>query len=362
MGATMPEHPADIRVVIPAYRAEATICDCVHAVRRAAANISHEIVIVDDGGNLDLGGTLAGLPVSIMRTPVGGSAARARNLGARGFTGRFLVFIDADVIAAPDCIHRIIAPLRGGLADAAMGNYSSDTTGLGFGASYKQIYIARVYARRRGYLENDFWTAIGAVTTPAFHSAGGFDSSFTGANGEDAQFGRALSACGFRIMGVPDALGQHQHPLTVAQVFANDWRKGMVAMRDCLRSRQTKLSDNKHATSRDRLAVLLVVALAGSALLALAAGHAALLAVPLLLALYLAARGDLVRCFAAQGAWFTARAVPLMGALDLLRAACAAGAAALYVTQRLIPPHREQGALPRKASLSQADIDTASKP
>jgi cellulose synthase/poly-beta-1,6-N-acetylglucosamine synthase-like glycosyltransferase len=326
----------DVRIVIPAFRAEATIRDCVCAVHRAASDVAHEIMVVDDGGNSNLSGRLAGLPVVLSSTLSSGSAARARNLGAKGFTGQYLVFIDADVIIAPDCISRLLAPLRAGQAAAAVGSYSRDTAGLAFGASYKQLYVACVYGRRTGYIENEFWTAIGAIDAKVFDALRGFDGSFVGAAGEDIALGCRLSGNGYRIVAVPDAVGQHRHPLAVHKVFASDWRKGMALIAALRSSRsETKMFNNRHATSRDLLAVLLTLANTASALLALLLlSVMPLLAMPPLLLAYLVVRGDLVGCFYMRGIWFLQRAVLLMAALDLLRAACAVSGIALSVAER----------------------------
>jgi glycosyltransferase involved in cell wall biosynthesis len=131
------------RVVIPAYRAAHTIRDCVCAVLDSSVSADCEIVVVDDGENGSLDVILAGLPVAIV-SAFSGSAAGARNRGAKHCMAPWLVFIDADVIVEPSCLDRLLAPLCAGRADATVGNYSRSVAGLCFGTRYKQLYIACV--------------------------------------------------------------------------------------------------------------------------------------------------------------------------------------------------------------------------
>ncbi|MFO1418450.1 MAG: glycosyltransferase family 2 protein [Methylotetracoccus sp.] len=147
---------APVRVVIPAYDARRTIRRCVEAIASSIDGDEAEIVVADDGGNGDLVDHLAGLPVRVVATGGLKSAGAARNVGTRGFTGRQVVFIDADVIVDPDCLTRLLEPLCNGAAEASVGNYSLDVAGLSYAARYKQLYIIHVYNRRRGYLGGDF--------------------------------------------------------------------------------------------------------------------------------------------------------------------------------------------------------------
>lgn len=308
-------------VVIPARRAARTIRDCVCAVQSSTISADCETVVVDDGENGDLAANLAGLPVTIVPS-LSGSAAAARNRGAEYGTAPCLVFVDADVIVEPSCLDRLIAPLRDGDADATVGNYSRNVAGLSFGGRYKQLYVACMNERRRPYL-NTFWTAIGAIDARAFAAVDGFDAAFRGANGEDAELGARLADKGFRIVPVASAQGQHRHSFSLRQLIANDWRKGIVAMRH-YRQWNGALSDNCHATRRDKLSVgmaTLLPALVGlmpisgaAQALTLGAGVSAML--------YLAARADLLRSFSVSGQKFAAAAFPLMFALDGLRGAC----------------------------------------
>jgi glycosyltransferase involved in cell wall biosynthesis len=286
--------------------------------------LDYEIFVVDDGGHENLGSLLYGLPVTILETGESGSAAAARNLGARGFLGDILVFVDADVIIASDALPNLLAPIADGRTEAAIGNYTEDITGLSFGTSYKQLYVACIRRRRAGYVVNDFWTAIGAVSRPVFDILGGFDARFSGANGEDADLGIRMTRDGHRILAVPEAVGQHRHGQTIGGIVANDWKKGALALRQ-YQAGHRKMSDNLHATKRDVAAVLA----AGATLAAAAFGigldaPVALAGSLVLLALYAGARGDLLDCFRRQGAWFAVRSFVLMFGLDLLRAACAA--------------------------------------
>jgi glycosyltransferase involved in cell wall biosynthesis len=321
-----------VRIIISASRAERTIRQCVDAIMNSEIRADYELVVVDDGGNKNLAVALAGLPVTIISTGGSGSAAVARNQGAKGFSGRYIVFIDADVLVLPHCVERLLAPLRSGQADATVGNYSRDVDGLSFAARYKQLYIARVHDRRRGYLKN-FWTAIGAIDAPLFQAFGGFDTAFKGANGEDAELGYRLSEKGYRILAVSSALGQHRHLFTLRRIILNDWRKGIGAMEHYYRS-GGPMSDNYHATKRDQAAVALAVLALGLPILMFLAS--ASLAQSALTALacstvYLALRSDIIAGFLPQGAGFVMFAVGVMFLLDLVRFACASTGLCLRV-------------------------------
>ncbi|AXC13524.1 glycosyl transferase [Acidisarcina polymorpha] len=278
---------------------------------------------MDDGGNDDLEEILSGLPAAILSTGGSGSAAVARNRGAEDFTGSFLVFIDADVLVDSRCIETLIEPLCSSSAEATVGNYSRNVRDLPFAARYKQLYISKIYQRRAGYLQNEFWTAIGAIDACVFRRMVGFDPRFKGAGGEDTDLGRRLTESGFRVLAVPAALGDHRHLLSLWQLLKNDWRKGLLAMENHFES-DGSLSENRHATGRDMLAV-------GSATMLIAA----LLAMPfafapmhesiifsLLAALYLSTRADVLRVFSSQGVSFVFPACGLMFLLDATRSGC----------------------------------------
>jgi GT2 family glycosyltransferase len=316
--------PAWARVVVPAFKADRTIRQCVMAIVNSEASPDLEIVVVDDGGHTDLAATLAGLPVVILATGGSGSAAVARNHGAEGFTGLYLIFIDADVLIDPQCLERLLTPLQRGDAEATVGNYSREVDGLSFAARYKQLYISRVYERRSSYLHNEFWTAIGAIDAAVFFALGGFDTSFKGACGEDTELGCRVSRRGLRILSVPNALGRHWHSHTVRQIVLNDWRKGMMLIWNYYYSGGT-LSDNRHATHRDMAAVLLGVTAIGLPTLALLAGAppplTACIAAACITA-YVASRADIIEGFWPQGTWFVLRALGMMVLLDFVRFAC----------------------------------------
>ncbi|MBV8591332.1 MAG: glycosyltransferase, partial [Acetobacteraceae bacterium] len=303
----------------------------------------------DDGANGDVGAILLGLPVRVVMTGVSGSAAVARNAGAAGFAGTFLVFVDSDVLVEPDCIQQLVQPLAEGRAEATVGSYSSDVRGLSFAMRYKQLYVARIYSRRAGYVRNDFWTAACAINGSVFAALGGFDASFRGACGEDAELGCRLSRAGGRILAVPEAIGHHRHPLSLIGLFANDWRKGLVAIANYSRS-GGPISDNRHATVRDMVSVLFATILAAlllaSAFVASGMVAAGAVATPVaaVFGLYTLARADIVAVFLSEGLSFAAAAFLVMVALDWLRLACVTVGTArrLFDTNcrnRTIPPY-----------------------
>jgi glycosyltransferase involved in cell wall biosynthesis len=315
--------PVRARVIIPAFKANRTIRQCVTAILNSRVNGELEIVVVDDGGHMDLAGTLAGLPVMLVATGGSGSAAVARNRGAEGFTGRYLIFIDADVLVDPSCLERLLIPLSAGDAEATVGNYSREVDGLNFAGRYKQLYTARVYDRRRGYLRNEFWTAIGAIDARVFYDLGGFDTSFTGAAGEDTELGCRLSNREYRILSISDALGRHLHSQTVRGIVLNDWRKGIATIRIYYNS-GSSLSDYRHATPRDMAAVLLACIEVGLFPLLLLTGTAPLLAACIVGACavaYVGIRSDIIDSFLSQGTLFVIQAVGVMVLLDCVRVA-----------------------------------------
>jgi cellulose synthase/poly-beta-1,6-N-acetylglucosamine synthase-like glycosyltransferase len=323
-----------VRVVIPAFGTTDKIAEVVAAALASRGLFELEVVVVDDGNNVDLQQALCGLCVSIVGTGGSGSAAIARNTGASGFHGDFIVFIDSDVVVDEWCIDHLLRPMRGHRAEATVGNYSKNVAGLPFASQYKQLYVSMVYERRSGYLRNEFWTATGAIDTAVFHCIGGFNQRFRGAGGEDTELGARLTNQGYRVLAVPEALGDHHHRMSMKQLLLNDWRKGLLAM-GCFFESEGAITNNRHATRRDILSVgiadLAVVLLLLSPLLYGFLGRPMVLALLLAVMSYIGFRADILRAFSSQGISFVVRAFGVMFLLDLTRSACFAAGVGLRI-------------------------------
>lgn len=97
---------ANVSVIIPAYRAAATIGRAVRSVLTQTTPAA-EVLVVDDGSPDDLVAALAefGEQVTLLRKTNGG-AASARNLGIEMASGNLIAFLDADDYWEPTKLER----------------------------------------------------------------------------------------------------------------------------------------------------------------------------------------------------------------------------------------------------------------
>ncbi len=114
-----------VSVVIPVYRVEEYVGDCIASVL-GQTHRELEVLVVDDGTPdrsvevlLD---RAAGDPrVSVTRVRNAGLGA-ARNTGASKATGTYLCFVDSDDVLPPDAIATLVASLEKTGSDVALGN------------------------------------------------------------------------------------------------------------------------------------------------------------------------------------------------------------------------------------------------
>lgn len=246
-----------IRVVVPAFRSTVLLKETIKSIKNGLVNFPNsEIVVVDNGENPVLSELLNDYGVIIVKADEKPSAAFARNSGAAGFVAGILVFIDSDVIINQDCIEKLVVPVDNKKADATIGNYSIEVKGLSFTQKYKQLYIHNVYNSVNNQIKNDFWTAICAIDSKVFYDLNGFDSSFSGANGEDQEFGIRLSQKGKVVQMVPDARGTHWHSYSLPGLIKNDLLKGIRALKNG-HAYNVPLSDNRHANKKARVSVFI---------------------------------------------------------------------------------------------------------
>lgn len=312
-----------MRIIIPACQHDKKIKQCLDALMKS--NISdYKTVIVYDGIDDNIDTSLAAYPVKVLKQRNIRSAAKARNLGASGFEGDILVFLDSDVEVSENAIKRLIMPINEGKAEATVGNYSKDVERMNFAQKYKTLYISKIYSRRTGYIKNHFWTALGAVRMSVFSELGGFNEQFKGALGEDTEFGQRLTLGNKRILAVPDATGRHLKYFNMVNLILNDLHKGTNAVYLSFIN-DRPITDNRHSTKRDVISVVLAYSLIGCFTLAW------FLSVPikytvltnfLLLSTYIVARADLLYTYLKQGRIFLIKSLLMTFSLDLVRGLC----------------------------------------
>lgn len=127
------DHPPTVSVVIPVFRAEATLERAVASLVAQTFTDWEAIVVADDGG--DPRGLLAAVGLDDVRLRhvssggVGTGCARARNVGLAAARGRHVTRLDADDLFLPDRLARLVplAEARGAATD--MVSVVDDATG-----------------------------------------------------------------------------------------------------------------------------------------------------------------------------------------------------------------------------------------
>lgn len=191
-----------LSVVIPATDDPATLEACLAGLRRSGE--PHEVTVVRDPR---------------LRGP-----AAARNAGVAGTDGEIVVFVDADVVVAPDALRRLREALdRDDALAAVFGSYDDRPAATATVSRFRNLLHHHVHASSAGPATT-FWAGLGAIRREAFDSVGGFDAArYPRPSIEDIDLGMRLHAAGHRIALDPSARGTHLKRWTLASMLRADF-------------------------------------------------------------------------------------------------------------------------------------------
>jgi glycosyltransferase involved in cell wall biosynthesis len=205
-----------LSVVIPTYNRRPILEKCLRALEAQIFSPTspvqrYELVLVDDGSTDD---TLPWLAqhqgefphVRLVQQDHKG-IAEARNLGVTSAQGDVVVFIDSDVVVAPDCLDIHARRLQGAIA---AGQEKCFTYGqLINTCDFDDPTSAQV--KVTDFSAAFFETNNVAIAKRWLVEAGLFDTQFTQYGWEDLELGVRLKQMGIIVVKCPNAIGYHWH-------------------------------------------------------------------------------------------------------------------------------------------------------
>jgi glycosyltransferase involved in cell wall biosynthesis len=230
-----------LSVVIPTCGRRASLRRVLAACgeQRLAPEQFEVIVSVDGEEAEDVRGRLEARPPFTLRWTCGphGGPSAARNRGAALARGEVLLFLDDDIVPAPDCLAQHLR----------VHGRANDRVGLGLvqlAAGERtpwEAYLTRRYDEhfaklaRPGYAPT-FWDCLsGSLSLPRalLARSGGFDAAFM--RHEDVELGYRLAHLGANFIYAPAALGEHCFTRSVASGLRDALGEGDSAARLSLR-------------------------------------------------------------------------------------------------------------------------------
>lgn len=213
--------PRRCSVIIPVHDGGAVFQRCLASVT-AALGPADELIVVADGESDGAWRAAHDFPCRVLRVPRHCGPAGARNHGAAEAKGEFIVFIDADVTVAPDCLDRMVQRFADepGLV-ALIGSYDDAPGDPGFVSQYRNLL--HHYVHQRGATEaSTFWGACGAIRRDIFLAAGGFDENYARSSIEDIELGYRLRAASHRLRLAREIQVKHWKKWTAWMLWRSD--------------------------------------------------------------------------------------------------------------------------------------------
>ncbi len=331
-----------LSVIVPFHRNLAELQRCLAGLQPLPARA--ELIVVADGAQDDCRPLVSAAGARLLEIAGPSGPAIARNRGAAIARGHVLVFVDSDVVVAPDALGRIIEGFRATPdVQAIFGTYDDVPGAANFISQYKNLAHAFVH-RSSSTVATTFWSGLGAIRARAFWSVGGFDERFPRPCIEDIDLGYRLHAQGNAIRLDHDLRGCHLKRWTLRSMIASDvLDRGIPWTQLILRA--DRVHNDLNIKSAYRISVALAYALLVVIALAFVHPGALFAAAAIVAALYILNRRFYTFFARTKGLVFALRLLPLHYLYHLYNGVSFAIGTAIYFGARA-RGGRIPGALP----------------
>jgi glycosyltransferase involved in cell wall biosynthesis len=224
-----------ISVIIPTHNRARRLCQTLDALCQQDYLLAEvEVLVVADGCSDDTVDVLAHyqapFALQVIQQIAQGPAA-ARNAGAACTRGRYLLFLDDDIQAAPMLIQAHLAAHRqqpGGVVIGHLPPVVSHPPGffrLALEGWWENMFdTMREPGHRFAY--TDLLSGNFSLSAQLFQSVGGFDASYT--CHEDYELGVRLLQAGVAFSFAPEAIGYHHEASDLTRALSRKYQEGLA--------------------------------------------------------------------------------------------------------------------------------------
>ncbi|MFH1134707.1 MAG: glycosyltransferase [Pseudomonadota bacterium] len=215
----------DFSIIIPAFNEAANIQKCLESVSACRKNgFSSETIVVDNGSTDDTAAIAraSGVRVEINAGPRL-TISSLRNRGAQMSSGKYLVFLDADMVAPSNWLVAAGAYFKNGF----QGMFGFVDKVPDEAGPLAKAWGNKLFIKRDKVVEVDFLRGRNLfINRSVFFELGGFDESLTTA--EDKDLTLRAAAAGYRVFSSPEAPVIHLgHEKNLKEFIAKEyWRQG----------------------------------------------------------------------------------------------------------------------------------------
>ena len=220
------EHPIDARsvsIIVPTFNGAVRIGTCLDALSRQTSAQDAEIIVVNDGSTDNTVKVVESYAGVRLITQTNAGPAAARNRGAGEARGTIILFTDDDCVPMPDWIDAMLKPFHDPDIVGAKGVYRTSQKSLV--ARFVQIDYEDRYRLMEAHDFIDFVdTYSAAFRRDRFLEMAGYDTSFPLACAEDIELSYRMSARGWKMKFVPNAIVYHTHPDTLSKYLRKKYK------------------------------------------------------------------------------------------------------------------------------------------
>ncbi|MCK5364029.1 MAG: glycosyltransferase [Gammaproteobacteria bacterium] len=236
-------------VVIPSRDKRALLARTLDALRTQQPGPEDwEIVVVNDGSTDDTGAFLTELAsveprLKVVTPPANVGRAAARNLGWRAAAGRWIVFLDDDIVAPPGLLRAHLDILAADPTNGTIGPALTDPAIID--APHFFYLDTRGVAKLPGGPAPGkyFVTQNAGVLREALARIGGFDEDFSAYGFEDMDLGFRLEDAGVRFQVLEAPVPCHIHHHTLADYLDKKRICGRSSLRQVAQRHPERLAE-----------------------------------------------------------------------------------------------------------------------
>lgn len=224
----------ELSVIIPSYQRGRALRACLSALGKQTLECGNfEVIVVDDGsddGTYDFLSPADYLfPLRVLRQDNAGQGA-ARNFGSRDAVGKYLLFLDDDVVASPALLEEHLALHSVQHGAVGLGRISYDVKGNDWYLNaFADCWNRRYEQLQAGCCDwQDLYSANVSLSRSMFDEVGGFAEDRR--PGEDAELGCRLQASGAKFVYLPKAIANHPNTKTRDDILSDAQAQGAASV------------------------------------------------------------------------------------------------------------------------------------